>query len=337
VEKVVRTICLFVRELNEQSFAKLEEIETILKNAQFLIQTKRVCVPGPLSLVDDRQCRENGILLGKGVCSLKDWYLWENLFLQTENTYLTLDMTHEDLNEQYVDLLFRIIQKRAEHTFRLSYGSHIPDSSPYFPSAHFAKEGFSIGLQSTNLSAACASLEEWLERMKAVWEEVHVLLSPVEGYLGIDGSVSPLFDGVSSLVHFVKREHSSFQESVTSSWYTKLSHFLRTENSRPVGFSGLMFPCLEDFELAAEYEQGQFSIERNLFLSLHSGLGIDTYPIGIDEDRAKVLEIFRLVQALSCKYGKPLSVRFVSDGKTMIGERSLFQNSYLKDVCIRPL
>ena len=35
-----------------------------------------------------------------------------------------------------------------------------------------------------------------------------------------------------------------------------------------------------------------FSIERNLFLSLHSGLGIDTYPIGIDEQPERVLEIF---------------------------------------------
>ena len=98
-----------------------------------------------------------------------------------------------------------------------------------------------------------------------------------------------------------------------------------------------MLPCLEDFELADEYEKGNFSIERNIFLSLHSGLGIDTYPIGINESHEKVLNILKLVQGLSNKYKKPFSVRFVSDSKAKIGDKTDFQNQYLKDVTIREL
>ena len=98
-----------------------------------------------------------------------------------------------------------------------------------------------------------------------------------------------------------------------------------------------MYPCLEDFELADEYEKGNFSIERNIYLSLHSGLGIDTYPIGIDEKPERVLEILQLLQNLSNKYKKPLSARFVSDGKAKIGEKTDFKNQYLKDVTVRPL
>lgn len=94
---------------------------------------------------------------------------------------------------------------------------------------------------------------------------------------------------------------------------------------------------VEDIELAKEYEKGNFSIERNVYLSLHSGLGIDTYPIGIDEDQMKVTGILTLVQGLSNKYKKPLSVRFVSDGKAKIGEKTDFNNQYLKDVTVRPL
>lgn len=59
------------------------------------------------------------------------------------------------------------------------------------------------------------------------------------------------------------------------------------------------------------------NVEKNIYLSLHSGVGIDTYPIGIDE--------------------KPLSARFVSDGKAKIGEETDFKNKYLKDVLIKPL
>jgi hypothetical protein len=98
-----------------------------------------------------------------------------------------------------------------------------------------------------------------------------------------------------------------------------------------------MFPCLEDFELAREYEEGRFSVERNAFLSLHSGLGIDAYPIGVDEKPDRVAEILGLIQGLSNKFMKPLSVRFVSDGKAGIGQATNFGNPYLKDVVIRPL
>ena len=62
-----------------------------------------------------------------------------------------------------------------------------------------------------------------------------------------------------------------------------------------------MLPCLEDFELADEYEKGNFSIERNIFLSLQSGLGIDTYPIGINESPERILNILKIVQSLSNK------------------------------------
>lgn len=98
-----------------------------------------------------------------------------------------------------------------------------------------------------------------------------------------------------------------------------------------------MFPCLEDFELAAEYEQSNFTIERNAFLSLHSGLGIDSYPIGVDERPERIAEVLKLIQGLSDKFRKPLSARFVSDGKANIGQLTHFENPYLKDVVVRPL
>ena len=40
---------------------------------------------------------------------------------------------------------------------------------------------------------------------------------------------------------------------------------------------------------------------------------------------------------VSNKYKKPLSVRFVSDGKAKTGEKTDFQNKYLIDVIVRKL
>jgi uncharacterized protein (UPF0210 family) len=129
----------------------------------------------------------------------------------------------------------------------------------------------------------------------------------------------------------------TFEQSVTTDIYTRITKFIKEQNPKPVGLCGMMLPCAEDFELTAEYEQGNFSIERNVFLSLHSGLGIDTYPIGVDEKPERVLEILKLLQALSNKYYKPLSARFVSDGKAKIGEYTDFQNPYLKDCIVRSI
>ena len=124
---------------------------------------------------------------------------------------------------------------------------------------------------------------------------------------------------------------------MTQDLYLRITNFIKHENPKPIGLSGLMFPCLEDFELADEYEKGNFSIERNIYLSMHSGLGIDTYPIGIDESPQRVFEILSLLQGLARKYQKPLSARFVSDGTAKIGEQTHFKNQYLKDVVLKPL
>ena len=72
-------------------------------------------------------------------------------------------------------------------------------------------------------------------------------------------------------------------------------------------------------------------------MSLHSGLGIDTYPIATDQNRERIVGILQLVQQLSNKYNKPLSARFVSDGKAKIGEKTDFQNQYLKDIVVKEI
>ncbi len=183
----------------------------------------------------------------------------------------------------------------------------------------------------------CKNVAEWLEKMKIVWGEIDSLLKSVDGYLGIDSSIAPLFQDSSSLVNFIKRLGLNFSHSATTDIYTTISKFIKENNPKPIGLCGLMFPCLEDFELAEEYEKGNFNIERNIFLSLHSGLGIDTYPIAVNQDEKRVVEILKLVQQLSNKYEKPLSARFVSDGKAKIGEKTDFKNQYLKNVIIREL
>lgn len=167
--------------------------------------------------------------------------------------------------------------------------------------------------------------------------EINELFHYDADFLGIDSSIAPLNTPEASFVGFINRLGLNFNDSIVSDFYLKISNFIKTKNPKPTGLCGLMFPCLEDIELAHEYEKGNFTIERNIFLSLHSGLGIDTYPIGVDENPEKVLNILKLLQGLSKKYNKPLSARFVCDGKSKIGQKTDFNNQYLCNVILRPL
>jgi uncharacterized protein (UPF0210 family) len=336
MEKIIRTICLFTDEIINREMEKLEKISMLLKSTGFSVQTERFCLSG-YKQVNDKELAGKGILLGLGEQTFEE--LKENFadFLKSENKDINLDLTNENITIEHAEILFRIIENRPDNTFRFTYGFNLPVSSPFFPSAKFGQKGFGIGLQTTNLSADCKSLAQWLEKMGEVWGEVDSLLSPIEGFLGIDSSIAPLYQGHGSLINFVKRLGPDFSHSVTTDIYTTISEFIKENNPKPLGLCGLMFPCLEDFELADEYEKGNFNIERNIFLSLHCGLGIDTYPIGINQNKERVVEILKLLQQLSNRFQKPLSARFVSDGKAKIGEETDFENQYLKDVVVREL
>lgn len=192
-------------------------------------------------------------------------------------------------------------------------------------------------MQPTDLSEGCLTIDEWLTRVRATWAEVEDLMVTEDGYLGLDTSIAPLFGGLSSFIGFIERIGLDFDRAVTTDVFLRIAASLTRDVPRRVGLCGLMFPCLEDFELAAEYEAGRFPVERCLFLALHSGLGIDAYPVGIDEDPGRIAEILRLAQGLSNKHRKALSVRLLSDGAATIGQRTDFRSPFLSDVTIRPL
>lgn len=333
MKKIIRSVCVFAQRVDDDAFARLGRIAGILAGAGFEIQTKRLCVPD----IDAVRPVPADVLISCGKVSPERYAADRERFVAAPGVSFTIDFGDSVLTLDNTGQLFDLVRASPIRTFEFAYGFNLPSSSPYFPSACHATDGFSVGLQPTDLAEGCQSAEEWFVEMEKVWDEVDALLAGEEGYLGIDSSVAPLFGEGSSLVGIVRRFGLTFPHSVTTDFYARLSAFIKGRNPRPVGLCGIMLPCLEDFILADEYEKGEFTIERNLFLSLHSGLGIDTYPIGIDESPERVLEILRLVRRLSDKYEKPLAVRFVSDGKAKIGERTDFRNKYLKDVIIRPL
>lgn len=336
MEKIVRSICLFTNDPTHANVATLQETEKKLAGRNFSVQTRRLCASYlPVAEIDAAVSTEiDYISIGKIDVTTAREQLSD--FLASDRVTFNIDLSTDEITEEHTDILYEVMQRRAEHTFNFSFSFNIPNSSPFFTSTNYEQNGFSIGLQPTNLSIDATSQEEWFANTESAWKELIKLFSDNKDFLGIDSSIAPLFDA-GSFIAFAKQLYGNFSDSVVTDFYTKTSDFIKTKNPKPVGLCGLMFPALEDSELAKEYDAGNFSIERNAFLSLHSGLGIDTYPIGIDQDKRKITEILKLMQTLSKKYQKPLSVRFVSDGKTKIGEESDFKNQYLKNVTVREI
>jgi hypothetical protein len=308
-----------------------------LRGAGFTVQTERLCSPDINGIFDLDLQGDGATFLSVGSLNWDQSLSILDRFCRARNVAFNLDLSNEAIGALHVNLLRDLIDKNAAKTFSFTYTFNNAPSSPFFPSAEYERPGFTVGLQPTNLSVGVTTVDEWLARMRETWREIELLMAPEKDYLGVDTSIAPLFDGAGSLVNFLRRLGLDFSRSVTTDLFLKIADFIKQEGATHVGLCGLMFPCLEDFELADEYERGNFSVERCLFLSMHSGLGVDAYPVSVDEDPERIAEVLRLVQGLSNKHGKPLSARFISDGIARTGEKTALANRYLKDVTIRPL
>lgn len=337
-QKIVRSVCYFTDAPSPEVADKLSQKARALEEKGYLIQTKRVCSNAQDFDALHKQMGDSVNYLSLGSVTYEKAVELLPQFYDKPGAIFNIDLTDAEIGRHHADLLFRVIREKPGHTFNFTFVFNNAPSSPYFPSGSYEKNGFSIGLQPTDLAEGCETLGAWFANMKACWDEIAELFKDDPDFLGIDSSTAPLaFSETGSLVKFIKRLGYSFERSTTTDLYTKITRFIKENNPKPAGLCGLMLPCLEDDELAAEYDGGNFSIERNIFLSLHSGLGIDTYPIGTDDDPDRVVEILKLLQALSNKYRKPLSARFVSDGKAKIGDKTDYQNQYLADCTVRAL
>jgi uncharacterized protein (UPF0210 family) len=333
--KVIRTICYFTRDPGVKIIERLADLSRRLEARDFTVQTQRVCTER--LTIEEAERRISSIRIGVGPISLATAAEQADNLCRARNAYFHIDCTDDDIGLDHARLLQRIIKSCAGKTFNVAFSFRSPVSSPYFPCARYEREGFSIGLQPTNLATGVSTLDKWLNCMRETWLEIQATFESESDFLGIDSSVAPHIGEGCSLVEALQSAGISFEKAILSDTFLRITDFVQTKNPNPVGLCGLMLPCVEDKHLAELYERGEFSLERNLFLSLQCGVGIDTYPIGIDEPAESIAAVLRLVQGLSRKHDKPLSVRFVSDGRAGIGDHTDFDNPHMCDVVVRRL
>ncbi len=330
--KVVRSLCYFAEKFVPDVQKRLQTLALCLEESGFSVQTLRVCCPGDtFCAVADNAIGEN-LFVSVGKVNFEQLLQQKQDFFVSKNISCHVELAQDTLRQGHADFLMAMAHEAPHKLFQFAYTFNNTHSSPFFPSAAYERAGFSIGFQSTDLAEDAAGLEDWLQRQRQMWVEVEALLAEEQDFLGIDSSIAPLGGDAGSLLRHLKAWGYGFAASKLSDIYLQMTAFIKQQNPKPVGLCGLMLPCLEDFALADEYVRGQFSLQDNLFLSLHSGLGVDTYPFALNEKPERILNLLKLVQGLSNKYKKPLSVRLINDGKATRGQMTDFQSPYLRDV-----
>lgn len=227
MNKIIRSICYFTNDPTKESVIQLDKLGNFLIEKGFEIQTKRICSPAIDKILDlDLKLADKSFIFGIGSIIKEQVDSILNKLLKTKDTSFNLDLTDEEITLAEVKILFELIKENPPKTFNFTYVFNNPPSSPFFPSGNYEREGFSVGLQPTDLSENCKTLEEWLEKLRLSWLEINILFKGEPKFLGIDSSVAPLFNGKSSLVSFIKRLGYDFPHSATTDAYLKITKFL---------------------------------------------------------------------------------------------------------------
>ena len=117
--------------------------------------------------------------------------------------HFTADLTlDKSMDERHAELLFALMRNKPHRTFSFAYSFNPLPSTPFFPSATFERNGFSVGLQSPNLCLASDDLDAWQRKQEHAWQRVAAAFADnaTPSFLGIDTSVASLTDGGGSMV-----------------------------------------------------------------------------------------------------------------------------------------
>lgn len=254
---------------------------------------------------------------------------------------------------------------RGEGNFNFTINFNGPQLCPYFPAGFNTKEqgeSFVIGLEYPELLVhlleqmvpfGCSSIvsspahreKAWACAAKVIGDalEAHVVIlaalahaasaasSPVRSFAGMDSSPAPSknVQSMCRVIELLGVEH--FGASGTTEACSFLTRIFKSIKGTPlVGFSGLMFACLEDTGLALAAQRNQYDIRALLTNSAVCGIGLDTVPIPGDTTVSKMAQLACDCGTLAFRLNKPLTVRLFPVPGLAAGGMTEFESA---DLC----
>lgn len=250
-----------------------------------------------------------------------------------------------------------VIARLARHTpagignFRFAAIAGCAPGIPFFPAAYHdgGPPALSIGLQSADVVETAFQVADGLDdAARRLTGALDARLAPVARlgaevatrfgwrYLGTDVSPAPMAD-VSIARAFEHLGLGPFGATGTLSIAAMTTQALACVGVRQCGFSGLMFPVLEDTVLGQRNAEGVFNIQDLLLYSAVCGTGLDTVPIPGDTPRSWIERLLLDVVSLSLRLGKPLSARLFPVPGKAAGEMTQFDSPYLTNTTVMAL
>jgi hypothetical protein len=283
------------------------------------------------------------------------------LIAQTENVFFSAHMAVQGQGISYpavqacAEIITRLGPQDPNGFANLYFTalSNVGPGSPFFPAAYHdgGAPGFALAVEAASLAVDAFSqartLADGLQFLKASIEKHGQALSKIGRqleaesgfrYLGIDFSLAPFPDQASSLGHAMERMgvprvglHGSLAAAALLASTLDQAEFPR------VGFSGLLFPQLEDSTLAARAAEGTLTVKDFLMYSAVCGTGLDTIPLPGNTTPEQLTPLLLDLAALGLRLDKPLTARLMPVPGKQAGEPTTFDFSFFANSRVMPL
>jgi len=249
------------------------------------------------------------------------------------------------------------ITPRGEGNFNFTVNFNCEPLIPYFPASYHKKElgrCFVVGLETpdllvevlrefnkknTNLShnelyngyydVMSSALQYHISELQNIIEKTS--LDDDFLFSGFDSSAAPSKNCSSICEVYEEMGLEFFGASGTveaSSLLTKV--FKSINNTKLIGFSGLMLALTEDRGLAQGTIESNFDIRSLLTYSSVCGIGLDTVPIPGDTSIEKISSLMRDTGTMAFRLNKPLTVRLFPVPNLKSGDITAFESD---DLC----
>ena len=283
------------------------------------------------------------------------------IIAETENVFFSAEMAtpSQGISLTAVKACAHIITQLAlqdENGFANLYFtalSNVGPGSPFFPAAyhHGDQPAFALAIeaaslavyafeQADSLSGGLNLLRELIEKhgqkLASIGETIEKE-SDVQ-FKGIDFSLAPFPSRDSSLGTALELlgvprvgQHGSLAAAAMLASTLDQAQFDR------VGFSGLLFPQLEDSVLALRAAEGYLTVKDLLMYSAVCGTGLDTIPLPGNTSEEDLSSLLLDLAALGLRLDKPLTARLMPIPGKQAGETTNFDFDFFANSKVMPL
>ncbi|HPR41506.1 MAG TPA: DUF711 family protein [Candidatus Methanofastidiosa archaeon] len=223
-----------------------------------------------------------------------------------------------------------------------------PDN-PFFPASYASGDvpRFSISIEGADIASAAfadaGSLSDARNRFLQLMRDRYcdilassIVLEEEHGiaFAGMDFTLAPTPGKDGSIANALESlGHGEFGGPGTLFLSSFLSDCIKSLGGR-IGFSGLMYPVMEDGVISERVSQQRLSIDSLLSYSSVCGTGLDCVPLPGNISERALLSLMMDVAGLSCRLGKPLTTRLFPVFGKGPGDMTTFDFPYFSNTRI---